>query len=70
MTWEDYEVVATKFSRFSLKDKGVLEGGGNGEAPMRRSARVRAQTTNMATLERMGLGGSAHGSGMWSAGLE
>ena len=60
-TWEDYEEVATKFSNFSLEDKGVLEGGGNGEAPKRRSARIRAQTTTMATLENMGQGGSTHG---------
>ena len=68
--WEDYKKVATKFPNFSLEDKEVLEEGGNGEAPMRRSARIRAQTTNMATLERMGSRGSAHGSEMWSAGLE
>ena len=32
-TWEDYEDVAKQFSNLSLEDKGVLEGGGNGEAP-------------------------------------
>ena len=40
-TWEDYVEVATKFSNLSLEDKGVLEGGGNGEAPRRRSAQIR-----------------------------
>ena len=69
-TWENYEEMATKFPNFSLEDKGVLEEGENGEAPMRRSARIRAQTTNMATLERMGSGGSARGAGMWSVGQE
>ena len=40
-TWEDYEDVAKQFPNLSLEDKGVLEGGGNGEAPRRRSARIR-----------------------------
>ena len=40
-TWEDYEDVAKQFLNLSLEDKGVLEGGGNGEAPRRRSARIR-----------------------------
>ena len=41
MTWEDCENVAKQFPNLSLEDKGVLKGGGNGEAPRRRSARIR-----------------------------
>ena len=40
-TWKDYEDVAKQFLNLSLEDKGVLEGRGNGEAPRRRSARIR-----------------------------
>ena len=52
-TWEDYEVVALKFSHFVLEDKKNLEGGGNGGIPPRRSARLWNLTTATANLERM-----------------
>ena len=40
VTWEDYEEMVMTFPNLSLNDKGVLEGGGNGEAPRQRSARI------------------------------
>ena len=54
--------VATKFPNLSLEDKGVLEEGGSFEAPIRQSARIQAQNTNMAIVEQMEPGGSTNGS--------
>ena len=51
-TWEEYEEMKTNFPNLSLEDKGVLEGEGNGEVPVRRSARIRNQTNNI-TMEEL-----------------
>ena len=53
-TWEDYEEVKTMFPNLSLEDKGILEGEGNGEVPVRRSARIRDQANNTAMEELEG----------------
>ena len=51
VTWEDYDEMQKKFSNFTLEDKCILEGVGNGKNPIRRSARIKAQVRIMAQYD-------------------